>query len=109
MVVSRQAREEVSDMFLEQRSVSRKTPLDGKLEISPAAAERLTALGSEFLVVSGGREASGHVQSMPCTCARGAGSEHVHHFVESTVLKELAAGAEVRLEMDEASGVVRVD
>jgi len=96
-------------MLIEHRSVSRKTPLDGKLEISAAAAERLAALGAEFPLASAGREGSGRLQSLPCTCAKGAGEGHVHHFVESPLLRELAPGTEVRVELDEGRSRVRVE
>ena len=96
-------------MLLEHRLVSRKTPLDGKLEISPAAASRLSTLGADFLVASGGREERARLESMACTCAKGAGERHVHHFVESPLLKALSAGAQVRLEMDETRSLLRVE
>ena len=96
-------------MFLEQRAVSRKTPLDGKLEISPATAGRLGALGATFSVTSGGREGSARLESMEFTCAKGAGDRHVHHFVESPLLKDLAAGDDVRVELDERRGEVRIE
>jgi hypothetical protein len=96
-------------MLLEQRPVSRKTPLDGKLEISPAAAARVAALGVEFPLASAGREGSGRLQSLACTCAKGAGEGHVHHFVESPVLRDLAPGTEVRVELEEGRSGLRVE
>ncbi|HEX6532986.1 MAG TPA: hypothetical protein VF041_00230 [Gemmatimonadaceae bacterium] len=96
-------------MFLEQRVVSRKTPLDGKLEISPATAGRIGALGETFSVACGGREGIARLHSMECTCAKGAGERHVHHFVESPLLEALAPGREVRVEMDEHRGEVRIE
>ena len=96
-------------MFLEQRPVSRKTPLDGMLEVSPAAAARLATLGDEVPLATAGREASGRVRSLACTCAKGAGGSHVHHFVESPALKALAPGTEVRVELDEERSAVRVE
>lgn len=96
-------------MLLEQRPVSRKTPLDGKLEISPAAAARLGALGAEFPLASAGREGTGRLQSLACTCVKGAGGAHVHHFVESPILRDLAPGTEVRVEVDEARSALRIE
>ena len=96
-------------MLLEHQPVSRKTPLDGKLEISPVAAARIAALGVEFSVASAGREDSGRLQSAACTCARGAGDRHVHHFVESPLLRQLTPGTEVRVELDEDRRAVRID
>ena len=38
---------------------------------------------------------------MTCTCAKSGNSgQHVHHFVESVVLRALEPGATVRLELD---------
>ena len=96
-------------MLLDQRPVSRKTPGDGMLEISAAAAERLAALGGDFALAAGGREGRGRVQSLACSCAKGAGTGHVHHFVASPLLMALAPGSEVRVELDEARRSVRVE
>jgi len=95
-------------MLLEQRPVSRKTPLDGKLEISAATAARLAPLGPEFPLVSAGRTGRGRLEALPCTCARGAGGGHVHHFVQSRVLTELTPGTEVRVELDADGPAVRI-
>jgi hypothetical protein len=76
-------------------TVSRKTPLDGKLEVSDAAATRLTSLGETFVVRLGGVAAAGTVESMACHCARAAGAGHVHHFLVSDVTRSLEPGREV--------------
>ena len=96
-------------VLLDQRAVSRKTPLDGKHEISPEAAARLAGLGEEFALVTGGRAERGRLERMACTCAKGAGSGHVHHFVASPALRALAPGREVRVELDAEAGAVRVE
>jgi hypothetical protein len=96
-------------MLLEQRPVSPKTPLDGKLEISPAAAARLAALGTEFPLASAGGTGLGRLQSLACTCAKGAGGSHVHHFVESPLLRALVPGSEVRVELDEERSALSVE
>ena len=97
-------------MFLEQLTVSRKTPLDGKLEVSPTVAGRLNVLGAEFPVAALGREEAGRLESLECNCAKAArGGRHVHHFVVSPLLRGLAAGAQVRVELDETRGALRVD
>jgi hypothetical protein len=95
-------------MLLDERTVSRKTPLDGRLEISAAAADRLAALGNDFALVSGEHEGRGRLKSLTCTCAKGTAGGHVHHFVESPLLVALAPGAIVRVELDERTSVVRV-
>lgn len=96
-------------MLLDEPTVSRKTPLDGRLEISAAAAERLATLGDEFALVSAGRDGRGRVCSLACTCAKGSDAGHVHHFVESPLLTALVPGAPVRVELDERAPVVRVE
>jgi hypothetical protein len=93
-------------VLLEQRAVGRKTPLDGRLELSAAAWARLGALGDDLPVVAGEREGVGRLETLECTCGKqpGArpGERHVHHFVASPLFRALAAGAPVRLELDEA-------
>jgi hypothetical protein len=95
-------------MLLEQREVSRKTQLDGKLEISPATANRLAAFGTALGVVAAGKRASARVEAMTCTCAKRSGEPHVHHFLESPILKSLTGGAHVRLELEQATATLHV-
>jgi hypothetical protein len=90
-------------MVIEQPTVSRKTPLDGRLEISESTVTKLAPLGETFPVhtVHGSGEARLH--AMTCTCAKSASTgQHVHHFVESDVLRALEPGVRVRLELDDA-------
>ena len=90
-------------MLLERRTVSRKTPLDGMLEISADAAARLAPLlGDDFALASAGRTGRARLRSMPCGCAKGAGGGHVHHFVESPLLTSLVPESVVRVELDDA-------
>ena len=86
---------------LERRTVSRKTPGDGKLEITKDAARRLEPLGTRFALVVNQHDGEGHLGTMPCTC-RGGDKPHVHYFVESDLLRALAAGSEVDVSVDEA-------
>ena len=94
-------------MFLERRRVSRKTPGDGRLEITRDAARPLRALPAEFDVEVNGASGVGRVAEMPCTC-RGEGERHVHYFLESELLKALPVGGEVSLDLREGAGVVAV-
>ena len=98
-------------MFLEQRPVSRKTPLDGKLEISSAATARLHSLGVEFPVLTPGGEGVGRLESLECTCEKGAarGVQHVHNFVRSSLFTSLVAGSEVRVQLDGDTGTLRIE
>ena len=90
-------------MYIEQRTVSRKTPLDGKLEISAAAAARLQALGASFTLRTAAGEGSARLLEMSCTCTKAAASgQHQHHFIESELLRALEANTDVRLSFDDA-------
>jgi hypothetical protein len=89
------------ERYIERRTVSRKTPGDGKLEITKVAAAGLEPLGHEFRVVVGERAGDAHLGTMPCTC-RGDANPHVHYFVESDLFRTLTAGATVDLVVDDA-------
>lgn len=93
-------------MLLERCTVSRKTPRDGKLEISVATASRLATLGASFplhLEVGTAVDDSARLHEMVCTCTRAAASgQHTHHFVESVALRSLEEATEVRVELDDA-------
>jgi hypothetical protein len=95
-------------MLLERRTVSRKTPGDGKLEISALTADAVTPIGPTLTVELSGRHAPASVSAMTCTCAKGAGSAHRHLFLESDLLKELEAGAEVDLRLDRGAARLSV-
>ena len=86
---------------IERRTVSRKTAGDGKLEITKIAASRLESLGEKFSLVVNEQYCEGTLGAMPCTC-RGRDKPHVHYFVESDVLRSLAAGSEVDISVDDA-------
>lgn len=86
--------------LVERRTVSRKTPGDGKLEITKVAAGRLEPLGTTFEVRVHEVTAEARLGTMPCTC-RGGDKPHVHYFVESGAFRSLAAGSEVELMVDE--------
>lgn len=90
-------------VLVEQRVVSRKTPNDGRLEISESAAAKLASLGESFRVRTAHGDGDARLFAMTCTCAKSGNSgQHVHHFVESDVLRALEPGASVRLELDSA-------
>ena len=96
-------------MLLEQRTVSRKTPRDGRLEITAESFARLEALGDDFALARGDAEGRARLHSMPCGCAKGATSGHVHHFVESPLLMALVPESTVLVELEESTGTVRVE
>jgi len=94
-------------MLLERRKVSRKTPGDGRLEITKRSAQKCEKLGARFGVELGRRRIRARLGTMPCTC-RGADNPHVHYFLEGPALKALVAGTEVNLELDVTRRLVRV-
>jgi hypothetical protein len=94
-------------MLLERQTVSRKTPGDGRLEITSRAAARLRDLGHVLEVELSGQHSSATVESMSCTC-RGKAKPHAHYFLQSSTFTQLTPGTEVDLELDEAVGVVRL-
>jgi hypothetical protein len=92
-------------MFLERSRVSRKTPKDGKLEITEGAAALVSALSESFDVVVNGERGAGSIDRMSCTC-RGAENAHTHHFLQSELLKRLPADSDVSIDLLEDAGAV---
>ena len=90
--------------------VSRKTPLDGRLEIPESLAQRLLSTGEPLSLELRGDEVSVHVEEMACTCAKGSASgKHVHHFLSSDALKTLPAGVNVELAVDVEQGLIGIE
>jgi hypothetical protein len=98
-------------MFIEQRTVSRKTPMDGKLEISSASAARLQSLGASFPLYTAAGEGHARLIEMSCTCTKASASgQHQHHFIESELLRALEANTDVRVTLDDAhAGSLRIE
>ena len=94
-------------MLLERRRISRKTPSDGRLEITKRAAEKCEALGPSFHVELGDVRVRAHLGTMKCTC-RGVDHPHVHYFIESEVFKQLVPGDEIDLDLDAGRRTIRV-
>lgn len=91
--------------LLETRTVSRKTPGDGRLEIARDTAESLGGDGATCRVRVGAADAEGGVTRIACTC-HAAGGAHEHWFLESEVLRTLAPDARVTLSHDARGAVV---
>ncbi|MEP6689975.1 MAG: hypothetical protein ABJD07_02395 [Gemmatimonadaceae bacterium] len=90
-----------------QVTVSRKTPLDGKLEI-PAEAATLLLAARSFHVTLENSTALARVSLLACSCAKANRSgEHQHHFLESELLRRLEPGSVATLTI-ESDGAVRV-
>jgi hypothetical protein len=96
-------------MLLDRRTVSRKTSLDGKLEIAATAAAHLEPFGPDLTIHTGAGDDTARLSSMTCTCAKGGGSGHVHHFLESPILKRLREGEGVVVRWDGETSIVSVD
>jgi hypothetical protein len=94
-------------VFLERRTVSRKTPGDGRLEITKAAAARVERLGTTFGIDVSGETVAGTLGTFACTCG-GPANPHVHYFLESERLKALSPGSALDVEIDEPAKRVRV-
>ena len=95
-------------MLVERRPASRKTPIDGRLEITKIGAVRLGGLGDGFEVKVGDEQAvPARVGTMECTC-RGPERPHVHYFLESPALKALEPGRDVELDLEGAGNLIRV-
>jgi hypothetical protein len=96
-------------MTPEHRTVSRKTPQDGKLEVSPSTAAALVALGDEFPLDCLGARSRGRLVAMPCTCEKAnANGAHVHYFVESDSLRTLVPETVVQVEIETEARSVRI-
>jgi hypothetical protein len=92
---------------LEQRTVSRKTPVDGKLEITKPIADRLERLAGGLSVQVDHETGSGSLGTYECTC-RGPENRHVHFFLQSDALKTLVPDARVSLDLDEEAACIHV-
>ena len=91
-------------MVLEVREVSRKTPRDGRLEISDESARRLRPLAATLTVVLDDQRGPATLESMACACEKGGTSGgHLHHFVAAPLLMSLVAGETVVVELLDAA------
>jgi len=90
---------------LENRTVSRKTPGDGKLEVSRPVAQKLERVGTGLEIRTPAGNGTVELTSMPCTC-RGENSPHEHWFLASPLLRSLVPGTEVALALDGQTVVV---
>src|SRR5262245_16911115 len=86
-------------MFRERRTISRKTPGDGRLEITKEAAQRVMRIGDTFDVDLSGERVVASLGTFPCTC-RGADNPHLHYFLESQRFKALSPGSVIDLEVE---------
>ena len=94
-------------MYLETRTVSPKTSLDGKLEISRATATRLESMVGgvpvRIEVPAGAAPINGmaSLSSMECTCRKtGVLGAHVHMFLACELFRWLPAQEPVAIEVE---------
>jgi hypothetical protein len=95
----------MTGMFEERRTVSRKTPADGKLEVSPEAARRLPA-AARFPLTLDGEAGEGSLVSFPCTCRA---EPHLHYFIEGEMLRALSPEREVIVRIAAGGRAVAVE
>ncbi|MBK9979157.1 MAG: hypothetical protein IPP20_14785 [Gemmatimonadetes bacterium] len=87
-------------MLLEVREVSRKTPRDGRLEVTGDTARRLAVFGATLPVEVDVQRGEVTLEVMACQCEKGGGAAgHTHHFVSSALFTSLLAGETVVLEL----------
>jgi len=86
-------------MFLERRTVSRKTPGDGRLEITKQAALAIEQLGAAIAITLDGDAVHAALSTMPCTC-RGGDTPHVHFFLQSERFKSLLPGSTISIDLE---------
>ena len=89
-------------------NVSRKTPLDGRLEIPASLADRLTSSGEPLSLSLAGTEEGVSVEAMQCTCSK-AGGHHEHHFLAAELLRGLSPNSSVTLLVDLEAGRIEID
>lgn len=86
---------------VERTVVGRKTPRDGKLEVSPALAHTLGGDRAPIHVRLASSDLAGSVEVMECTCAKaGASGKHEHHFVQCDAFRALTIGTDLVLRAD---------
>ena len=97
-------------MLILRTVVSRKTPRDGRLEITASLADRLLSLQAPLTVSVGGDEQAVQLEEIPCTCNKSSSAgRHVHHFLTSELLKALTPETNVSVEVDVERGQVHID
>jgi len=90
---------------LEDRTVSRKTPGDGKLEITQPVAMKLGLIATTFPLATPAGAGTAELQSQPCTC-RGADNPHEHWFLVSPLFRSLNPRAVIGVSLDERKIVI---
>lgn len=87
-------------MLLEVRTVGRKVPRDGRLEVSEVTYRRLASLGPVLRGCVDGEVAPATMERMPCGACQGAPTGgHEHLFIRSEVFQRLAPGATCVIEL----------
>ncbi len=79
-------------MLLEVRAVGRKTPQDGRLEVSEPVYRRLAILARPLLGRVDAHEATATLDTLSCAKCAGHEAGHLHHFIQSEVFRALAPG-----------------
>ena len=89
-------------MLLEIRTASRKTPRDGRFEITSGTADRLSALGASISIVLDDVAGTAVVERLACTCDKaGQSGGHEHQFLVSDLLRTATPERTYVLEQEE--------
>jgi hypothetical protein len=88
-------------MVLEVRAASRKTPGDGRFEISDDTARRLAPLGEWLEVHLDDAAGRASIERLPCTCSKGGSAgAHEHVFLASELFRGMTAERMYAVELD---------
>lgn len=88
-------------MLLEVRAVGRKTPGDGRLEITETTYRRLSIIGDTLAGRVGEVRAPAVLERMTCSRCQDPGAEgpHTHPFLRSEAFRHLVAGEHCAIEL----------
>ncbi|MBL8962039.1 MAG: hypothetical protein JNJ98_19405 [Gemmatimonadetes bacterium] len=96
-------------MLLEVRAVGRKTPQDGRLDISESTFRRLTIIGDRLQGRVGESVAPATLERRACQrCSTHAESGGEHLFVVSEAFRSLAPGEHCVLELADDAVTIEV-
>ena len=94
------------DSHLEDRTVSRKTPGDGKVEITKTTGLRLAQLGDPTIEIeTPAGSGIAMLATQACTC-RGPENPHEHWFLTSPLFCSLEPGTSIRISLEGQKVVV---
>lgn len=93
-------------MILELCTVGRKTPSDGRLEITAATFRRLAIERASLTATVDDQQVDAYLERLPCTCGRGGGEDHEHTFIRADVFRGLTPGETCAIELTAPGALV---